>query len=100
VIVSSIVMRLQSIVTREILPSVVAVVTAGSLCAAAGVEEAPLIESIGSFPRLVNEAAGLERTVAAFRAGLGDAFVNEVPAITIREDFGEFGTAADVLSFF
>jgi amidohydrolase len=141
VIASSIVMRLQTIVAREISPSDVAVVTVGSFhagskeniipeaaelkinlrsltpsvrrrllsavsriviaeCAAAGVEVAPLIESIGSFPRLVNEAAGLERTVAALRAGLGVAFVDEVPAITISEDFGEFGTAADVPSFF
>ncbi len=59
VIASSIVMKLQSIVARDILPSDVAVVTVGSLCAAAGVEEAPLIESIGRFPGLSMRRPGL-----------------------------------------
>jgi len=141
VIASSIVLKLQTIVAREISPSNVAVVTVGSLhagtkeniipataelkislrsllppvrthlltaverivrgeCLAAGVEVEPQIEAIGAFPRLVNEAAGLGRTVTALEAGLGIENVVAVPPITISEDFGLFGTTANVPSFF
>lgn len=141
VIAASIVVRLQSIVSREIAPSDIAVVTVGSLhagakeniipssaelkisvralkpnvrahllaaitrivnaeCAAAGVETPPLIEKIGSFPRLDNAAPALRRTVAALREGLGADRVTEVLPITISEDFGILGTHARVESFF
>lgn len=140
-IAASIVMRLQSIVAREIAPADIAVVTVGSIhagtkeniipstaelklslrsltpevrrrllqavhrivhaeCTAAGVETAPKIERIGSFPRVVNETSAALRTVAAFREHLTTNHVVEVPPITISEDFGIFGTVAQVESFF
>jgi amidohydrolase len=138
---SSIVVRLQSIVAREIAPTDIAVVTVGSFhagireniipstaelklnlrsltpavrtrllgaveriitaeCAAAGVEMAPAIESIGSFPRLVNEPHPAAHTVEALRAHFGEECVLEVPPVTISEDFGVLGASAGIPSFF
>ncbi|TFD70492.1 amidohydrolase [Cryobacterium sp. Hb1] len=84
-------------VRRRLLAAVKRIVVAE--CSAAGTDTAPVIESIGEFPCLVNDIVSTKRTVAALRAGLGDTSVTEMPAIMISEDFGIFGTTASVPSF-
>lgn len=129
VMAAAVIMRLQTIVSREIAGTETAVVTIGSVRAgevgniipdtaelrvsvrtfdgavrekvmntitrivngeaqAAGAPREPLIESLHSFPAVVNTEAGVERVGAAFKAGLTGVMVVDPGVITGSEDVG------------
>ena len=134
VLAAAIVLRLQTIVAREVAPQDTAVVTVGRLvagtknniipdsaslgltvraftepvrlriidaierivrgeAAASGAVE-PLIDYAQSFPVLVNDAAGTDRTNAAFRAAFGAESVLDPGQVSGSEDVGILATAA------
>jgi amidohydrolase len=134
VLAAAIVLRLQTIVAREVAPQDTAVVTVGRIdagtknniipeeahlgltvraftepvrlriidaierivggeAAASGAPE-PLIHYAQSFPVMVNDAAGTERTNAAFRAAFGDTSVLDPGEVSGSEDVGILATAA------
>ncbi len=64
--------------------------------AASGAEQAPEITSLGSFPAVVNDPEGVERTRAAFDALLGPDRVLDPGLITGSEDVGLLASAAGV----
>lgn len=135
VLAAAIVLRLQTIVARELAASDTAVVSVGSIHAgtapniipdeaelqlsirtldphvrerilaaierivrgealAAGAPREPLVESIHSFPAVVNDAAAAERVRNAF-AALPGVHVVDPGVVTGSEDVGEIATAAD-----
>jgi len=135
VMAAATVMRLQTIVSREVAGHDMAVVTVGALnagttdnvipdtaelklnirtytdevresvlaavrrivageAAAAGAPREPAIESLDTFPVLVNDVAAVERTMAAFRARFGADRVFDLGPATGSEDCGVLGTAS------
>ncbi|MFT4010479.1 MAG: amidohydrolase [Nocardioidaceae bacterium] len=140
-IAASTVVRLQSIVSREIAPATPVVVTVGSLhagtkeniipatatlevnirtfspesrqhvlsaveriaraeAAASDAPKPPDIETIGSFPVTVNDAALAERLTAAFETALGGERVGVIEPVNGSEDFMRFGAHFEVPSVF
>ncbi|MFE0174071.1 amidohydrolase [Streptomyces sp. NPDC059002] len=136
VMAASTVMRLQTIVSREIAGGETAVVTVGSLRAGtkdniipdeaelqinirtytpevrtrvlaaverivkgeaitAGAEREPEITEIDAFPVLDNDAAAVERTVAALGAVIGADRIIDPGPVTGSEDVGYFATSAE-----
>jgi len=134
VLAATIVLRLQTIVAREVAPQDTAVVTVGRLAAgtknniipdsaslgltvraftepvrlrileaierivrgeasASGAPE-PRIHYVESFPVLVNDSSGTERTNAAFRAAFGADSVLDPGQVSGSEDVGILATAA------
>ena len=134
VLAAAIVLRLQTIVAREVAPQDTAVVTVGRLAAgtknniipdaaslgltvraftepvrlrileaierivraeasASGARE-PRIHYVESFPVLVNDSSGTERTNAAFRAAFGADSVLDPGQVSGSEDVGILSTAA------
>ncbi|NUP52814.1 MAG: amidohydrolase, partial [Catenulispora sp.] len=142
VIAAAIVMRLQTVVSREIAASRSAVVTVGAIhagtranvipdeaellvtvrtttpatrekvlaaierivnaeAAASGAERAPRIAPEDRLPLLVNDQAGTDVVLAAFRAQLGADRVFVLPStLSGSEDFGTFGEVLGVPSVF
>ncbi|MFF8187990.1 amidohydrolase [Microbacterium sp. NPDC016588] len=135
VLAAAVVLRLQTIVSREIAGSQTAVVTVGAIhggeagnvipdsvelklsirtfdpavreqvlaavrrivdgeAATAGAERMPLIESLYSFPAVVNDAGAVERVRAAFAAALGPVQVVDPGVVTGSEDVGILAQAA------
>ncbi len=68
--------------------------------AASGATREPEIVHKGSYPVLFNDPKATEHTSAALRAALGDDAVHDHRPIMGAEDFGTFGRAAGVPSFF
>ena len=138
---ASTVMRLQTIVSREVDPGDVAIVTVGSLqagqtenviadkaelkvnirtidtetrrkviaavkrivkaeCEASGVEKAPLIESLNSFPLTVNDKDFTEPLQANFGSYFGKDFDPHLPRVGGSEDFSILGTSVGKPSCF
>lgn len=136
VMAAATVMRLQTVVSREIAGGETAVVTVGSLragtkdniipdeaelqinirtytpevrsrvlaaveriikgeAATAGAEREPEITEIDSFPVLDNDAAAVERTMAAIGTVLGEDRTLDPGPVTGSEDVGYFATCAD-----
>ena len=137
VLASSIVMRLQTVVSRELAAGDVAVLTVGSIrsgevaniipseaelkislrtftpvaretalaaikrivegeCAAAGAKRPPEIETLYSFPAVVNDENAGQVTVDAFRAAMPGVLVVDPGAVTGSEDVGLFARVANV----
>ncbi|MBF6330619.1 amidohydrolase [Nocardia transvalensis] len=135
VLAAATVMRLQTIVSREIAGGEIAVVTVGSIkagtrhniisdhaellvnirtytpemrervlraierivraeAAASGAERAPDIETLETFPTLVNDAAAVERTASAFRDAFGADKVVDPGPVTASEDCGLLATSS------
>jgi amidohydrolase len=136
VLAAAIVLRLQTIVSREIAPQETAVVSIGRISAgtknniipetanlgltvrafnedvrtrileaierivraeavASGASE-PLIRYAESFPVMVNDVTGTERTNSAFRAAFGDTSVLDPGEVSGSEDVGLLATAVGV----
>ncbi|MFJ2773225.1 amidohydrolase [Streptomyces sp. NPDC087300] len=136
VMAASTVLRLQTIVSREIAGGETAVVTVGSIhagttdnvipdeaelrinirsytpqtrdrvvaaverivkgeAATAGAEREPEITEIDSFPVLDNDAAAVERTMAAIGDVIGPGLIMDPGPVTGSEDVGYFATATD-----
>jgi len=141
VMAASLVMRLQTVVSRTVGPMEQAVVTVGRLQAGtkenvipdaaelgvnirsfdegvrarvigaverltraeaqgAGAPQEPEILPRQSFPVTVNDVAATERVMAAHTAALGEGSVRTMGPATGSEDFGLFGTEAEVPSVF
>ncbi|GAA1358297.1 amidohydrolase [Streptomyces beijiangensis] len=135
VMAASTVMRLQTVVSREIAGSETAVVTVGAINAgtkdniipdeaelklnirsftpevrttvmdavarivraealASGADREPEIESVASFPVLVNDAHAVERTMGALRTHFGAESVIDPGVVTGSEDCGFLATAS------
>ncbi|TAM84452.1 MAG: amidohydrolase [Jatrophihabitans sp.] len=67
---------------------------------ASGAPRPPEITTLHTFPVTVNEPAAAERVRAALAAEFGDDLVHEMPLVPGSEDFGAFGTRAEVPSVF
>lgn len=141
VLAASTVMKLQTVVSREVAATDMAVVTVGSLhvgtkenvisdraelslsvrslkprvrqqlldaierivhaeCSGAGAPEPPEIETLYSFPPLVNDEEATERLAARMREQFGQDRTGEVPLVPASEDFGQFGTLGGFPSVF
>jgi amidohydrolase len=141
VMASSTVLKLQTIVARELAPTETAVVTVGSMhvgtkeniiseraelglsvrtfdpavrervlaairriaegeAASFGAPKPPEVDTLYSFPSLVNDETATATVAEAFRARFGDERSMEGPLVTASEDFGHFATAGGFPSTF
>ena len=115
VMAAATVLRLQTIVSREVAAAQSAVVTVGALQAgtkenviphvldaikriveaeahASGAPRPPEITSLDSYRLVRNDSVAAERVRTAFRAHFGEQRVVEIPPISASEDFGSFGS--------
>src|SRR5271166_5169275 len=111
VMAASVVLRLQTIVSREVAANDAAVVTVGVLQAgtkenvipeaeASGATRKPEITPLDRYPLNVNDETASNRIAAAFRGYFSADRVKHTGPAPASEDFGCFGTAWQVPSVF
>lgn len=72
----------------------------GAEAVASGAPRPPEISPLNQFPITVNDVEAAEKVRVALTDELGAGYVHEIPPVSGSEDFGAFGTAADVPSVF